>query len=693
MDEHPLTLLLEYLDDSPQPTFVLRLSDVDSEFTHANPALQQLGHLHINVLTQFRRIPAELKHNNNTGDASRRGSTALQVSFCDLDWTVKTVGKQWLVISTTDELGGSRKVECPSTAQSTNATTLIQRPPLDLIAPTPGQLQTTNSVQRPPLGAVATQGHLGDLSYLEWMREFDWASSPIGPIEQWPTELRQICEHILASPDPNNILWGDDCIFLYNKAFSIMVGDKHPCAMGRPFKENFPQWPEYYRIFDRMRETGESVQQEKVRRVLERDGQLEEAFFEFVLTPILAVDGFVAGFSTRVRVVTRQVIFERRMQLLTETNKAIATTYDVQDLCTAAVDVASMYRSDVHFAAIYSTGLKDHTIDLTLEGTAGLRAGFEGPSPPGGFEPLRLDLNDVLLEACRTRKSIILSTSDGTLKQSTLDQLSRYGVSPCREVVIQPLLCFVEDNIAAVMIIGTSPLRPFDEDYRSFLQLMKSQIENGITVVRGMAREKELHRAQLNSELERRFWRFAAKAPVGMYMYSADDVLTFWNAAFEGICGVSGHDLKQPLAWMDTVHPDGLADITAVWESYTKSRCDETITFEVQFKKPWTHKHKHGDGEASLDRTYALGILQPEYNEDGTLKGTLGCITDISLSKWAEKMQSAQLAEAIEQKRQQENFLDVTSHEMSTFCGTLITWTLLTLQGILSMLSSNAPTS
>lgn len=662
MDDHPLTLLLEYLDDSPQPTFVLRLSDVDAEFTHANPALQRLEHLHINVLSQFRRVPAELKHSTNTGNASKKGSPALRVSLCDLNWTVKTVGKQWLIIATIDELDHQWNAKCSTSAQSTKATTLVQRSSPDV----KHHSSTNKPVQRPPLGAVGTHGHLGDLTYLQWMREFDWASSPIGPIEHWPAELRQTCEHVLASPDPVNILWGDDCIFLYNKAFSIMVGDNHPCAMGRPFKENFPQWPEYYRLFDRMKETGESVQQEQVRRVLARDGQQEECFFEFVLTPILAADGFVAGFSTRVRVVTRQVIFKRRMQLLTNTNKAISTTYDVHDLCTAAAGVANMYRDDIHFAAIYSTNLKDQTVDLTLEGTAGLGTRHEGLPPEDEFRPLQLDLNDTLLEACRTRKSIILSISDGSLKQETLDQLSQYGVSPCREIVIHPLLCFVGDNIAAVMVVGTSPLRPFDEDYRSFLQLMKSQIENGITVVRGIAREKELHRAQLTSELERRFWRFAEKAPVGMYMYSSNDVLTFWNAAFEGICGVSGHDLKQPLAWMDTVHPDGLADITAVWESYTKSRCDEAITFEVQFRKPWTHKS--GNGEVSLDRTYALGILQPEYNEDGTLKGTLGCLTDISLSKWAEKMQSARLAEAIEQKRQQENFLDVTSHEMSKFC-------------------------
>lgn len=663
MDDHPLTLLLEYLDDTPQPIFVLHLSDVDAEFTHANPALQSLEHLHINVLSQFRHIPAELENSTNTSDASKKGSPALQVSLCGRNWTVKTIGKQWLIIAATDQLDHQQNAEYSMSVQSTATTNLVHRSSSDVKASASGRSFTDKPVQRPPLGAVGVCGHLGDLSYLQWMRDFDWASSPIGPIEHWPVELRHTCEHVLASPDPVNILWGDDCIFLYNKAFSIIVGDKHPCAMGRPFKENFPQWPEYYEIFDRMKETGESVQQDEVRRVLVHDGQQEECFFEFVLTPILAADSFVAGFSTRVRVVTRQVIFKRRMQLLTNTNKAISTTYDVHDLCTAAASVADMYRDDIHFEAIYSIDLKDQTVGFTLEGTAGLGRRHEGLPPEDELGPLQLGLNDTLLEACRTRESIILSISDGSLKQETLNQLGQYGVSPCREIVIHPLLCFVEDNIAAVMLVGTSPLRPFDEDYRSFLQLMKSQIENGITVVRGIVREKELQRAQLTSELERRFWRFAEKAPVGMYMYSSNDVLTLWNAAFEGICGVSGHDLKQPLAWMDTVHPDGLADMTAVWERYTKSRCDEAITFEVQFKKPWTHRS--GNGEVSLDRTYALGILQPEYNEDGTLKGTLGCLTDISLSKWAEKMQSARLAEAIEQKRQQENFLDVTSHEMS----------------------------
>jgi signal transduction histidine kinase/AmiR/NasT family two-component response regulator len=45
------------------------------------------------------------------------------------------------------------------------------------------------------------------------------------------------------------------------------------------------------------------------------------------------------------------------------------------------------------------------------------------------------------------------------------------------------------------------------------------------------------------------------------------------------------------------------------------------------------------------------------------VKGVLGCLTDISRQKWAEGFQARRTEEAIELKRQQENFMDMTSHE------------------------------
>ena len=671
MAEAPLALLLEYLDASPQPTFVARLPHGASEirgienrlqFTHANPALSRLESLHAKVIGRLQQNP-DASSLIRRGNHPRTDQETPTVLFCGACCVVTITRNQWLVAVATGEYDG------PNASRHTKSAQGLTRKDLDSqqsVCETQSSVTVSSSLaqgsdQRPLLGVVKPHGHLGDLHFLEWMQQFDWESSPVGPISEWPAELRTICEFALATAEPINILWGDQCTFLYNQAYSLIVGDKHPRAMGRPFKENFEQWPQYHQVLSRMKETGQSITQEKLQRMLVRGGFLEEDYFDLLMVPILAADGSVAGFTTRVHEVTRQVIFERRMKILVDTNKAIATMYTMPNLCMAAAGVLDKYTTDIHFAAIYSVNSSANKLSLALECTAGMSKESTGITAGTSH----FGLQHSILEACKTQKATVLSTSDHTLNQATLDQLQNHGVRPCREVVIHPMKCFIEDNTAAIMIVGTSPLRKFDEDYRSFLRLLTRQIENGITVARGLVREREVHKAQVASETEGRFLRFAESAPVGMYMFNSEDILTYWNTAFEDICGTAGPALSEPMAWLETIHPDKISDMTAIWESYSQSRRDEAISFEVQFKKPWTSK---GDGaEVMLDRTYALGVIQPEYSDDGKVKGTLGCITDISSLKWAEKMQSAQLSEAIEQRRQQENFLDVTSHEMSAY--------------------------
>lgn len=46
------------------------------------------------------------------------------------------------------------------------------------------------------------------------------------------------------------------------------------------------------------------------------------------------------------------------------------------------------------------------------------------------------------------------------------------------------------------------------------------------------------------------------------------------------------------------------------------------------------------------------------------MKSIFGSITNISQQKWAEGFQKRKTEEAVELKRQQENFIDITSHEM-----------------------------
>jgi signal transduction histidine kinase len=55
---------------------------------------------------------------------------------------------------------------------------------------------------------------------------------------------------------------------------------------------------------------------------------------------------------------------------------------------------------------------------------------------------------------------------------------------------------------------------------------------------------------------------------------------------------------------------------------------------------------------------------QPEISPDGKLISVMGSITDISHLKWAQGLQEQRLREAEESKRQQNEFIDITSHEM-----------------------------
>jgi len=47
---------------------------------------------------------------------------------------------------------------------------------------------------------------------------FDWAATSMGPVGQWPANVKAAIALILRSPVPIVTLWGDDGIMIYNDA-------------------------------------------------------------------------------------------------------------------------------------------------------------------------------------------------------------------------------------------------------------------------------------------------------------------------------------------------------------------------------------------------------------------------------------------------------------------------------------------
>jgi signal transduction histidine kinase/AmiR/NasT family two-component response regulator len=81
-------------------------------------------------------------------------------------------------------------------------------------------------------------------------------------------------------------------------------------------------------------------------------------------------------------------------------------------------------------------------------------------------------------------------------------------------------------------------------------------------------------------------------------------------------------------------------------------------SIEFRSHTPWRDK------AGKNTRTWVLASASPEKDEDGNIKRIFGSMTDISAQKFAENLQTKRMEDALELKRQQEKYIDTTSHEM-----------------------------
>ena len=73
------------------------------------------------------------------------------------------------------------------------------------------------------------------------IRAFEWALTPLGAIVDWPVALRTTVGLILRSPVPIVTLWGPAGIMIYNDAYSVFAGGRHPHLLGSKVREGWPE--------------------------------------------------------------------------------------------------------------------------------------------------------------------------------------------------------------------------------------------------------------------------------------------------------------------------------------------------------------------------------------------------------------------------------------------------------------------
>src|SRR5215831_9257921 len=120
-----------------------------------------------------------------------------------------------------------------------------------------------------------------------YMRAFDWSTSPIGPVENWPQSLRTSVSICLNSRFAILIWWGPELVMLYNDAYREIIGSKHPAALGMPGRNCFPEiWQIIGPMLNNVLSLGQATRSVDLPLYLERHGYPEECYFTFSYSPI-----------------------------------------------------------------------------------------------------------------------------------------------------------------------------------------------------------------------------------------------------------------------------------------------------------------------------------------------------------------------------------------------------------------------
>jgi PAS domain S-box-containing protein len=206
-----------------------------------------------------------------------------------------------------------------------------------------------------------------------------------------------------------------------------------------------------------------------------------------------------------------------------------------------------------------------------------------------------------------------------------------------------------------------------EEDTRDYLWTLSACVpiksEDGtVTGIFGcntdISGQKEATRtALLRMEAERRLAGFTATAPVAVYQCDTNLKMDYCNEQWFQITGHPKTPLDE-IDWRSTIFKDDLDGIKS--DTAIVIRGGRPHTFSFRINKLWTGP----DGISTP--TWILATATTHTDENGAVKSIMGTLTDVSQLKWAEAMQRNRVEEALESKRQQENFIDMTSHEMRT---------------------------
>ncbi|PWW76830.1 hypothetical protein C7212DRAFT_357776 [Tuber magnatum] len=544
----------------------------------------------------------------------------------------------------------------------------------------------------PSMDWVRDPSYRSSIRHLRNLGSVKWSTTPCGPLDEWPSSLCTWANSIMAMPYPTLIYWGPSYMILYNDQWVKIAQSKDPRILGGGFAQGWSELQNYFMpLLDGAFRHGRSVVKRAEQLFLNHGDWVEECYFDFTISAIIGDSGAPEGVLEQAFELSRHIISIRRMETLRRMGTLMASVRDLDEdnFWGRALEAFDDNPLDSPFMLIYRT-LVDEDSWTSGENEYCLLEGNIGFLEGGILAPKKCDLKERSyyfaneMAQAREKNAAVIKYMDNLPMGETI--VCRGFDEPPTRAAIIPIQT-TSSITQGFLILGLNPRRPVDADCRLWIQLLMNELSTTTGRVRLLRAEvtkavcqeaERTTRAQaieLQEQLEKRteelgksellFTRTAETISVGLAILHIDGKIWFENEAYRKLMGFPvGHESD---AWREMVYKGDAERVSKSFDNAIATRSNMKLECRLGNDPLRSPGWKYW---VSCSVVVQTGKTPASEGEEVT--GYILTLVDITSVKLNEEYQRQLSTQAVERRRQQENFIDIFSHELrNPFSATL----------------------